>query len=51
LVEQRFKTNFAALSRIGAMDAGGAHWPALSAADLEARALVAARVESKKVLK
>ena len=49
--EQRFKTNFAALSRIGAAGAGGAQRSALSAADMEARTLDGARVESKKVLK
>jgi len=44
--EQRFKTNFEALSRIGATDAGGAHRPALSAADLGARAWFRERVEA-----
>jgi N-carbamoyl-L-amino-acid hydrolase len=44
--EQRFKTNFEALSCIGATDAGGAHRPALSAADLEARAWLRERIEA-----
>jgi len=44
--EQRFKTNFEALSRIGAADAGGAHRPALSMADLEARAWLRERIEA-----
>jgi len=41
---RRFKTNFAALSRIGAAEAGGAQRSALSAADLEARAWLRARI-------
>ena len=44
--EQRFKTNFEALSRIGATAAGGVHRPALSAADLEARAWFRERIEA-----
>jgi hypothetical protein len=43
---QRFKMNFAALSRIGATDAGGAHRPALSTSDLAARAWLRARIEA-----
>jgi N-carbamoyl-L-amino-acid hydrolase len=43
---QRFKTNFEALSRIGATAAGGAHRPALSVADLEARAWLRERIEA-----
>jgi hypothetical protein len=44
--EQRFKTNFEALSRIGATDAGGVHRPALSAAYLAARAWLRERIEA-----
>jgi N-carbamoyl-L-amino-acid hydrolase len=44
--EQRFKTNFEALSRIGATDAGGVQRPALSVADLEARAWLRERIEA-----
>ena len=44
--EQRFKTNFEALSRIGATDAGGAQRSALSVADLEARAWLRERIKA-----
>ena len=44
--EQRFKTNFEALSRIGATAAGGVHRPALSVADLEARTWFHGQIEA-----
>jgi len=48
--EQRFKTNFEALGRIGAADAGGVQRPALSAADLETRAWLRERIEAAGVI-